>query len=231
MITRFMRTLASFALVASANATPLTVVVDAGHSPSSPGALSASGFEEHAFNLQATNLLALALEQRGVHVIRTGHDGAAWPLKSRAQHAKGAHLFVSVHHDSIQQQWLDQGKAVDFSGFAVFVSARNPHSQKSIGCARSIGTAMREVGEKPSLYHAAPVKGENRTILDKANGVHQFDDLLVLKTSPAPAVLLEVGVIVNPHEEGKLADARFVSQYANAVAVAIVRCLASTPKS
>lgn len=205
------------------------VVLDTGHSPASPGAISASGYGEHAFNLQSADMIAQALQLRGVQVIRTGHDGRHWPLASRAAQAHGAGLFLSVHHDSIQQAWLDQGRAGEFAGFAVLVSMKNAKPQESSRCASTIGLAMRQAGEQPSLYHAIPVKGENRPLLDKDNGVHRFDDLVVLKASPAPAVLLEVGVIVNPTEERKLADPNFVRQYAGYVADAVVKCLGDRP--
>lgn len=170
-------------------------------------------------------MIAHALHQRGVQVIRTGHDGGRWPLATRAAQANGADLFLSIHHDSIQQAWLDQGRAGEFAGFAVLVSMKNNRALESSRCASSVGAAMRLAGEQPSLYHATPVKGENRPLFDRDNGVHRFDDLVVLKASPAPAVLLEVGVIVNPAEERKLADPRFVRQYAGMVADAVVKCL------
>ena len=207
----------------------MTVVLDTGHSPSAPGATSASGYGEYAFNLQATDMIAHELQERGIQVIRTGHDGRHWPLRSRAAQAHAADLFLSVHHDSIQQEWLDQGRAGEFAGFAVLASMKNPLAAKSTRCASAIGAAMRHVGEKPSLYHATPVKGENRPLIDRVNGVHRFDDLVVLKSSTAPAVLLEVGVIINPREEMKLADPHFVRQYAGPVADAVLQCLGWRP--
>lgn len=207
----------------------MTVVLDTGHSPSAPGAISASGYGEYAFNLQATDMIAHELKQRGIQVIRTGHDGRHWPLRSRAAQAHAADLFLSVHHDSIQQGWLDQGRASEFAGFAVLASMKNPRAAQSTRCASAIGAAMRHVGEMPSLYHAAPVRGENRPLIDRENGVHRFDDLVVLKSSPVPAVLLEVGVIINPREERKLADPQFVRQYAGPVADAVLLCIGRRP--
>ena len=58
-------------------------------------------------------------------------------------------------------------------------------------------------GEKPSLYHAEPIAGENRLALDRRLGVHRFDGLAVLKTATMPAVLVEAGVIVNPDDEAR----------------------------
>lgn len=204
-----------------------TVVLDTGHSPSAPGAISASGYTEYAFNKQATDFIAADLMARGIKVTRTGHDGRNWSLAQRARSADSANLFLSIHHDSIQQSWIDQGRAGEFAGFAVLVSSKNVHAQHSIRCASTIGAAMRGVGERPSLYHATPIKGENRPLLDSENGVHRFDDLVVLKASRAPAVLLEVGVIINPNEERKLADPRFAARYAKAIADAVVECISA----
>lgn len=222
-------TLLALGLHAAAASQTKVVVLDTGHSPTSPGAISASGYGEYFFNLNATNQIAQALQQRGVQVIRTGHDGHKWSLAARAAQALNAGLFLSIHHDSIQQTWLDQGREGEFSGFAVLVSMKNVKSQQSAQCARLIGAAMRQAGELPSLYHATPIKGENRPLIDKHNGVHRFDDLVVLRASKAPAVLLEVGVIVNPVEERKLASPQFVRQYADSVAEAVVTCLSKGP--
>lgn len=204
-----------------------SVVLDTGHSLSVPGAISASGYTEYAFNKQATDFIAGELVARGIKVTRTGHDGRNWALAQRARSAEKADLFLSIHHDSIQQSWIDQGKAGEFAGFAVLASSKNVQAQHSIRCASTIGAAMRGVGERPSLYHATPIKGENRPLLDAENGVHRFDDLVVLKASSAPAVLLEVGVIVNPHEERRLADPRLVANYAKAIADAVVACISA----
>jgi N-acetylmuramoyl-L-alanine amidase len=53
----------------------------------------------------------------------------------------------------------------------------------------------------PSWFHADPQFGEARPFADQANGVHWFDDLVVLKTAAQPAVLFEAGVVVNRNEE------------------------------
>lgn len=221
--------LAVAVLACHGTAAARTVVLDTGHSPTSPGARSASGVGEYVFNLQASDKIAEELAARGINVIRTGSDGRAWSLAQRALAAAQTDLFLSVHHDSIQQAWIDQGRAGDFAGFSVFISTKNVATQASARCASALGAAMRDVGERPSLYHATPIPGENRPLIDAVNGVHRFDDLIVLKAASAPAVLLEIGVIVNPHEERKLADKRFIARYSSAVADAVARCIGPRP--
>ena len=97
----------------------------------------------------------------------------------------------------MQQKYIDAGRQREFAGFSIFVSQRNPATRKA--CAAPRRSARRWWRRaKPSLYHAEPIAGENRPLLDRRLGVHRFDGLAVLKTATMPAVLVEAGVIVNP---------------------------------
>lgn len=80
-------------------------------------------------------------------------------------------------------------------------------------------------GEKPSLYHAEPIAGENRPLLDRRLGVHRFDGLAVLKTATMPAVLVEAGVIVNPDDEARVARPDTIERMARAIADGVHACL------
>ena len=51
------------------------------------------------------------------------------------------------------------------------------------------------------MHHAENIPGENRELLNTTMGIYRFDDLIVLKKTNIPAVLLEVGVIVDPDDE------------------------------
>jgi N-acetylmuramoyl-L-alanine amidase len=84
---------------------------------------------------------------------------------------------------------------------------------------------MRRAGFSPSLYHAAPIPGERKPFADKANGVHYYDNLIVLKTAKTPAVLLEAGVIVNRDEELEVQKDMVRRRIAAAVAAGLDRCL------
>ena len=202
-----------------------TVVLDTGHSPQRSGSMSASGKTEYAYNLQMSTYVSEYLAKHGITVIRVAADGKDIALKKRTAATDMADLFLSIHHDSIQQEWIDQGRRRDFDGFSTFVSAKNPDYSFSLACAKRIGAGMRAAGERPSLYHAEKVKGENRPLVDRQYGVHQFDDLVVLKMAKTPAVLLEVGVIANPEEEVRLATAATALPIARAIADAVVNCL------
>jgi len=81
------------------------VVVDVGHTLEVPGAMSARGVPEYAFNLQLARdvkqaLLDVGFEQTVLLITGT----APWRgLFERAARANGMHagLFISIHHDSV----------------------------------------------------------------------------------------------------------------------------------
>jgi N-acetylmuramoyl-L-alanine amidase len=76
---------------------------------------------------------------------------------------------------------------------------------------------------KFSTHHYENVQGERRQILDPARGVYRFDELVVLKATKAPAVLLEAGVIVNRDEELVLASTERQEEISAAVLRAVTR--------
>ncbi len=213
----------------TACAAPSTIVVDTGHTPAHPGATGASGRVEYRYNLDLSAAVAAELGAHGEHVLRTSADGCEIALSARSARANDAHadLFVSIHHDSIQQAYLDAGRQREFHGYAIFVSERNPRYAASLRCAREIGERLRAAGETPSLYHADPIRGENRPLIDARLGIHRFDDLVVLRTARVPALLIEVGVIVNPQEEARLAQADTIRRLGAAIAAGIEACTAA----
>jgi len=104
-------------------------------------------------------------------------------------------------------------------------SRKNRSLRRSLACASAIGAALRGAGFSPSLYHADPIPGENKPFADRRNGVHYYDNLIVLKTARTPAVLLEAGVIVNRDEELKVQSEEVRRRIAAAVADGLQRCL------
>ncbi len=203
------------------------IVVDTGHTPAHPGATGASGRVEYRYNLDLSTAVADTLIAHGDRVLRTSADGREIALDQRSTQAPDANLFVSIHHDSMQQQFIDAGRQREFHGFAVFVSERNPHYAEGLRCAKSIAEHLLAAGERPSLYHAQPIKGENRPLIDPQLGIHRFDDLVVLRTAPIPAVLVEAGVIVNPDEEKRLAQRDTIQRLGASIAGGIDACTAA----
>jgi N-acetylmuramoyl-L-alanine amidase len=210
-----------------------SIAVDVGHFLERPGATTARGATEFQFNADLARVIQRALEHRGCRVTLIGDQGDVADLRERTARARGAGFFLSVHHDSTAERFLqhwvvdgvDRSYSDRFSGFSLFVSHDNAQSESSLRCAATIGAAMRSAGFAPSLFHADPAFGEVRPFADEPNGVHWYDGLVVLKTAAQPAVLLEAGVLVNRNEELMLQRADTRERIATAVAQALVACL------
>ena len=209
------------------------VAIDVGHFIEEPGATSARGRPELEFNRDLALDIETAARARGLKTMLIGYDGFMSHLTGRTAAAAAADLFLSVHHDSVQPQFLESWEFDQVerpfsdlhSGYSLFVSRKNPALKRSLACASAIGEALRGAGFTPSLYHADPIPGENKPFADKKNGVHYYDNLIVLKTARTPAVLLEAGVILNRDEEMRMRSQEVQKRIANAVGLGLERCL------
>ncbi|MEY2565004.1 MAG: N-acetylmuramoyl-L-alanine amidase [Verrucomicrobiota bacterium] len=202
-----------------ANAETFIIAIDVGHTKASPGAISVTGRPEYEFNCEIARLLEDKLKetnQDGGATIKPFIISSEKPMalteRTRIAARRKADVFVSIHHDSAQDQYLEErevdGKQQlftnEFSGYSVFVSRKNSHYYDSLDIASRIGRAMQSSQFKFARHHHEPIAGENRPFADESAGVYAFDDLVVLKTATMPAVLVECGVIVNPREEREL---------------------------
>lgn len=191
------------------------VAIDVGHTRVSPGAISVTGIPEYEFNLKIAKRLESKLQESGTikPFLIVSEKARTLPERTRIAASRKADLFVSIHHDSAQDKYLEERETEDgkterytdkFSGYSIFVSRKNPRYEESLDLARRIGRAMRSADFKFATHHNEAIPGENRPIVDREAGVYAFDDLVVLKTASMPAVLVECGVIVNPAEEKSL---------------------------
>ena len=197
--------------------------MDVGHYAAEPGVISAGGVPEFEFNLALALDVKSELEVSRIKVRLIGERGDYAVLHHRTRDAQGADLFVSIHHDSVQERLLPQ--ADRFAGFSLFISRTNPFPEKSLACASSIGARMRKGGFTPSRYHADPVIGEARPFADEANGVHFYDNLAVARSAAMASVLVEAGVIVNREEELRMRDPEVRRRIAQAIAEGAIACL------
>src|ERR1700719_2898805 len=81
------------------------VLIDVGHTATSPGADSARGVPEYEFNLKLADVIAQSLHEAGFDkTVRLVTSGAKFPsLFERARRANNLHgdLLISIHHDSV----------------------------------------------------------------------------------------------------------------------------------
>jgi len=210
------------------------VALDIGHTPDNPGATSARGRKEYYFNKEIAIRVNEALNKRSnLASFIINLKGKNIALKKRTEIAKmrKADLFLSLHHDSVQPHYLhewfyDKKRAFysdNFEGYSIFISNKNINNEESQELAIIIGKHLLGIGLKPTLHHSEPIIGENRKLLNKEKGVYEFNDLVVLKTSPMPALLLECGIIVNRKEELLIMGKEFKSDVSQAIVKAIVK--------
>jgi N-acetylmuramoyl-L-alanine amidase len=194
-------------------------VVDVGHTAEVPGAISARGVAEYTFNLQLGQDIAQALVAAGFDRTTLLVTAAAPPagLVQRAIKANAlpADLFIAIHHDSVPdnllQTWTYDGQENrfndDYPGYALFVSNDNRDRAGSLTFGRLLGKELQARGLQYTPHYILPIMGHRRRVLlDAEAGVYRYDELIVLRMTHMPAVLLEAGSIVNRQEELQLAS-------------------------
>ena len=190
------------------------VVVDVGHTAQVPGAFSARGVPEFDFNLRLAKEVERALLDAGF--ARTAllvTEGRSRPgLFGRVERANDvtADLFLSIHHNSVpgkfKETWEYEGKQHQycdrFSGHSIFVSNDNVNRQASLQFGRLLGLELKARELKYTPHYTEAFMGKFRRVLvDAEAGVYRYDQLIVLRKTHMPAVLLEAGSIVNREEE------------------------------
>ena len=215
-------------------ARPLRIAIDIGHTPGTPGAMSATGVMEYTFNRRMARAIADDLRQQpGISVTLINEPGREISLLGRGDVANTAKadLFLSVHHDSVNERYKSTRRMPDgrtsrysdrFRGYSVFFSEKNAEPAASLEFAKQLGRAMREQGMTPTAHHAEKIPGEGRDFVVPETGVYRFNDLLVLKRARMAAALLECGVIVHPEEEQELNTPERQRQIVTAVRSAVV---------
>lgn len=204
------------------------IALDVGHGLIDQGATSARGRAEFAFNQDFARVLAPALQARGLGVREINFAGEVGELAERPRQAAGTALFLSLHHDSIAEEyllpWEWEGQAQTHTevkrGFGLFISRANPRLENSLACASALGAALRAAGFPPSTWHE-----RKHVPADRDNGVWYYDNLVVLYRTTVPAVLLEAGVIKHRDEELELLDPQRQARMARALADGIEACL------
>ncbi len=210
------------------------VVVDVGHTIDAPGALSARGVPEYAFNLQLAADIKHALIDAGfdktVLLITAAAPPAGLVQRASRANAMRADLFLSIHHDSVPdnllETWEHEGHANHFSdrfnGYSIFISKDNADRSGSLAFARLLGRELKAHGLEYTPHYTLAVMGRHRReLIDAEAGVYRYDQLVVLRATRMPAVLLEAGSIINRQEEAEMAGSERRSLISAAAAAAV----------
>ncbi|MDQ0969462.1 N-acetylmuramoyl-L-alanine amidase [Flavobacterium sp. W4I14] len=148
-----------------------TLVIDAGHGGKDGAVSTLDGQKEKDLNLRAVKILREEAAKRGIKVILTRNSDQFISLRDRLPKQE-ATAFISIHHNATLAN-----AAVPFGGIEVYVSKLN----SNIKTAEDLGAGI--------LSNLKQIKGmEVRDSLKNAN-------LLLLRESKVPAVLIELGNI------------------------------------
>ncbi|QLI80190.1 N-acetylmuramoyl-L-alanine amidase [Chitinibacter fontanus] len=203
------------------------IALDVGHNLQATGTTSAFGETEFSYNLAVAEVIAKRLRAAGHLVTVIGADGQMLELKPRAAAAAGHDLFISLHHDSMKEEYLDEWvwneqtykMSRRFAGYSLFVFDADPKYANtttamspsnplagygaqlaiSLACATRLADELIQVGMKPTLHHAYGIAGGYRPLLDEGRGIYQAN-FAVLRHNSVPAILFEGGVLPNPEE-------------------------------
>ena len=221
------------AAAATCDPAAFRVALDVGHTAEVPGATSARGVPEYAFNLHLAERIDASLRRAGFAgttlLVTSGRSLAALGERVQRANALGVDLFLSIHHDSVPEHFLEywEHEGVErhfsdrFRGHSLFVSHENAEATASLRFAQKLGAGLKARGLRYTPHYAEPFMGwRRRALLDPATGVYRWDRLHVLRRAAMPAVLFEAGSIVNRDEELLLGTSAHQETIAAAVAEA-----------
>jgi N-acetylmuramoyl-L-alanine amidase len=210
------------------------VLIDVGHTPDDPGAISAHGNPEYGYNLNLANMAMTQLVDAGFRqttlILVKGRGYGQLLQRAQIANRIAPDLLLSIHHDSTRERYLsrwvfagvERPYSDKFSGHSLFVSVRNRFYKQSVAFAKLIGRELASAGLQYTPQHAEDIPTARLPLIDAELGVYRYDNLVVLKDSHVPAVLFEAGLIINRKEElvlgSKEHQALLVKAITNAVA-------------
>ena len=177
--------------------------------------------------------------RRSVLLITEGPSRKALAERVKRANALGADLFLSIHHDPCPtRSWkIGSSRASSalfsdrFHGHSIFISNDNSNRAASLLFARLLGTELRKRGLQYTPHYTERYMGHRqRLLVDAQAGVYRYDELLVLRDTDMPAVLLEAGSIINREEELRMGSVGRQALISTAVTDAVkALCTARRP--
>jgi N-acetylmuramoyl-L-alanine amidase len=162
----------------------ITVVIDAGHGESDPGAKAADGTKESDLTLQIAQKIKQLNKNDRIHVVLTRNSKETVDLKKRSDisNAQNPDLFISLHANAGE-------KGNEESGFEVYISKKNPthYAENKIIGAILLNYFMN--------------------IYKTTNKIQQQDQgIWVLDNSKCPSALVEFGYLTNKQDLAFMKD-------------------------
>lgn len=181
------------------------ICIDPGHGGHDPGAVGPSGTREADIALFTASALVLALDARGVQSFVTRGRDVFVSLPGRVELAKRmkAFAFVSIHANGAEN--------LQAHGAEVWTSV-------GVTPADDLATSIY----KRWIESFGAVSPVSRFRTDFSDGdPDKESDFYVLRKTPMPAVLFELGFVTNPREEKMLLSEGFIKPATGAIAAGI----------
>lgn len=172
-----------------------TICLDAGHGGQETGSLGCNGTKESTINLAITERLRRNLENLGATVVMTRMTDTDVSLTKRVETAIAARadLLISIHNNALPDG-RDPAKELGTSSYWY-----QPQSTK---LARLIKNNLASASGFPDYGS-------------------RYQNLALCRPSQMPAVLVEVGFMINPEELVKLLNPEFQQKVADSIAGSI----------
>lgn len=182
------------------------VIIDAGHGGRDTGA-RANGVVEKDVNLAVARLASEDARRRGLDVVMTREKDEQLTLAYRTDQIGkyDTTLFVSIHHNAI--------KSASVSGAEVYYHKQDADSR-----------ALAEIVHS-KLVSSTTMPGRGA----RSDSKLYQTGLFVLRNSPVPAILVEVGYLTNAKDAARVKDAAFQKKAATAIVDGIVSYLGGIP--
>ena len=181
------------------------VVIDAGHGANMPGAIVGNVQEKDidlAIVKQLKKLFDEASDEKiGVYYTRLDDSDPAFADRAALVNDTGANLFVSIHNNSYPASAAVNGTAVLYD-------------EKK----EAAGNSSRHLAD-------ILLKKTTDALGTKNMGLVPGNDIYVIRTSEAPAALVEVGFMTNPKELANLTDESYQKKCARAIYEGIMQAL------
>jgi len=213
-----------------------TVVVDAGHGGSDPGATGLGGVREKLVTLRIAQALRPRLEAQGLRVVLTRDSDRTLSLEERTAIAEGVggDLFLSIHANAaprpqlqgIETYYLD--KSHERHTLRVAALENGVAAAELDPLQRTLASFRVSQSSEQSALLASAVHGELvRGLARRFGGVRDLGvktgPFYVLFLSSMPSILVEAGFLTHREEARRLGSEAYAVAVAERIALGVAR--------
>lgn len=225
-----------------------TIVLDAGHGGVDPGAIGVGGTHEKEITLAMAREVRRQLEQTGRYRVQMTRDEDVFVrLRDRIAIARqhNADLFISIHADSMGNRETRGASIYTLSenasdSEAAALAARENRADIIAGVdlsreSRDVTSILIDLAQRETMNHSivfarALVQEMGREIQLLPVNPHRFAGFAVLRAPDVPSVLIELGYLSNPQDEGLLNRPHHRAKVANGIVRAVDAYFARNPR-